>query len=74
MVFGLVDRENYDLRIFYVDNNRQKEKLLKKCLYFSNSIINNQDINEENLSARIYSNSFSTYQTKDINKLRFKVT
>ena len=27
-LFGLVDRGKYDIRIFYVDDNRQKDTLL----------------------------------------------
>ena len=35
-VFGLVDKGSYEVRIFYVNDNRTKETLLliiKKCLY-----------------------------------------
>ena len=46
-MFGLVDRGNYDVRIFYVNDNRTKETMLsiikKMFNIYYNEIYNNQD-------------------------------
>lgn len=69
-MFGLVDRGNYDIRIFFV-NNRTRDTLLpivKRNVYtYYNSVINNQDDNYELLASRIYSDCFLSYQENDFN-------
>ena len=50
-MFGIYDRGSKECRIFYVDNNRTKETLLpiiKNNIFTPyNSIVNNNDPNEE---------------------------
>lgn len=63
-MFGLVDMGKYDIRIFYVNDNRQKETLLpiiKKYAY-TNALIDNNysDIDDIELPTRIYSDSFQS--------------
>jgi hypothetical protein len=70
-MFGLVDRGNYDIRIFFVNNNRTRDTLLpivKKNVYtYYNSVINNHDPNEHFPATRIYSDCFLSYQENDFN-------
>ena len=46
-MFGICDRGNYDIRIFYVNNNRTRDTLLPLILnnvyIYPNTIINNRD-------------------------------
>ena len=82
-MFGLVDRGNYDIRIFFVNDNRTRKTLLpiiKNNVYsYYNEIYNNRDPapNNHNLDyvfpTRIYSDSFSSYQEVDFNSLGFKL-
>ena len=82
-MFVFVDRGNYDIRIFYVNDNRTKETLLpiiKKNVYtYFNGIYNNQDPApiDSNVDyifpTRIYSDYFSSYQEVDFNSLGFKL-
>lgn len=64
-------------KIFLVDNNRTKEKLLpliKKIIYtFYQSIYNNKDPKDEIYTTRIFSDCFQIYQVKDFNELGFKL-
>ena len=66
---------NFPVRIFFVDNNRTKEKLLsiiKDNIYtYFNHIQNNVDVSPETQATRIYSDSFSTYPVSDFNKLGY---
>ena len=73
-MLGLVDRAKYDIRIFYIDDNRQKKTLLpivKKNVYtFPDRVCNNEDGNNINLPTRIYS-CFQSYQGNDFNQIGF---
>ena len=70
-MFGLVDRGTYDIRIFFVNNNRARDTLLpivKKNVYtYYNSVINNHDPNDQFPATRIYSDCFLSYQENDFN-------
>ena len=70
-MFGLVNRGNYDIRIFFVNNNRTRNTLLplvKKNVYtYYNSVINNQEENDELRATRIYSDCFLSYQENHFN-------
>ena len=72
-MFGLVDRGKYDIRIFFVDDNRQKETLLpivKKNVHTNSIRVNNNiDIDDIELPTRIYSDSFQSYEISDFNSL-----
>ena len=74
-MFGLVDRAKYDIRVFYVNDNRQKETLLpivKNNEYtIPERVYNNEDGNNINLPTRIYSDCFQSYQESDFNQLGF---
>ena len=74
-MFGLVDRAKYDIRVFYVNDNRQKETLLpivKNNVYtIPERVYNNEDGNNINLPTRIYSDCFQSYQESDFNQLGF---
>ena len=74
-MFRLVDRGQYDIRIFYVDDNRQKETLLpivKKNVYTNaNRVNNNEDRDDIFLPTRIYSDCFQSYQEIDFNSLGY---
>lgn len=63
-MLGIYDRGSHEIRIFFVDNNRTKENLLliiKKNNYtYYNSIINNEDPNDEIYPTRILSDYFQT--------------
>ena len=63
----------YDIRIFFVNDNRHKETLLpiiKKNVYTYPAILNNNnDENADYPSIRIYSDSFASYQVSDFNRL-----
>ena len=76
-LFGLVDRGNYDIRIFYVSNDRTKESLMpyiQHNVYTSqNRVYNNADFENEDLATRIYSDSFSSYQIRDFNEKGYKL-
>ena len=70
-MFGLVDRNKYDIKVFFVNNNRVKETLLPiviKNVYTYPIILNNNEgENEDYPSTRIYSDCFQTYQKEDFN-------
>ena len=70
-MFGLVDRNKYDIRVFSLNNNRVKETLLPiviKNVYTYPIILNNNEgENEDYPSTRIYSDCFQTYQKDDFN-------
>ena len=70
-MFGLVDRAKYDIGIFFVNDNNQKETLIpiiKNNVYtYYNNLNQNKDNNEIYYATRIYSDSFATYQIKDFN-------
>ena len=74
-MFGLVDRGKYDIIIFFVDDNRQKETLLpivKKHVHTNSIRVNNNiDIDDIDLPTRIYSDSFQSYQISDFNNLGY---
>ena len=76
-MFGIYDRGTYEIKIFFVDNNRTKETLLpiiKKHVYtYYNSIENNIDPNDEIYFTRIFSDYFQTYQIDDFNSLGYKL-
>jgi predicted house-cleaning NTP pyrophosphatase (Maf/HAM1 superfamily) len=59
-MFGLVDRVNYDIRIFYI---------IQKNVYTSHTIINNNtDNNSIYPATRIYFDGFQSYQINDFNQ------
>ena len=64
-MFGLVDSGKYDIRIFYVDDNRQKEtflSIIKKYVYTNSLRVNNNiDIDDIELPTKIYSDIFQSY-------------
>ena len=70
-MFGLVDRGHYDIRIYYVNNNRTKDilfPLVKKNIYTCySSLLSNNDENENYPATRIYSDCFQSYQINDFN-------
>ena len=82
-MFGLVDRATYEIRIFYVDNNRSRETLLpivRNNVYtYFNSIENNEDPipripnDEYRYATRIYSDCFASYQEHDFNSMGYKL-
>jgi len=67
-MFGLVDRNKYDIRLFFVNNNRVKETLLliiiKNVYIYQNILNNNEGKNAEYLATRIYRDCLQTYQKK----------
>ena len=71
-MFGLVDRNKYDIRLFFVNNNRVKETLLpiiiKNVYTYQNILNNNEGKNAEYLATRIYSDCLQTYQKEDFNQ------
>ena len=74
-IFGIVDRNKYDIRLFFVKDNRQKETLLPiivKNVYTPNEeIIDNKDNDTILCATRIYSDCWASYQTTDFNQLGF---
>lgn len=74
-MFGLVDWGTYDIRIFFVNDNRHKETLLpimKKNVFTNPGILhNNMGENSDYPSTRIYSDCFSTYQVSDFNRMGY---
>ena len=67
-MFGLVYRNKYDIRLFFVNNNRVKETLLpiiiKNVYTYQNILNNNEGKNAEYLATRIYRDCLQTYQKK----------
>ena len=65
----------YDIRIFFVNDNRTREIILpiiKNNLYTPfPSIVDNKDLDSNYPSTRIYSDYFTTYQTRDFNNMGF---
>ena len=76
-MFGIYDRGNNEVRIFYVDNNRTKETILpiiKKNIYTNyDHIENNNDPDAIIYPTRIFSDCFQTYQVADFNNLGYKL-
>ena len=74
-MFYLVDKGNYDIRIYYVHNNRKRETLfplVKKKIYtYYNSLLNNNNENENFLAIRISSDFFLSYQENDFNNSEY---
>lgn len=75
-IFGLVDRgEYYDMGIFYIYDNMQKETILpivkNNVQTNKDEVFNNGDRNDINLPTRIYSDSFQRYQEHDFNYLGY---
>mgnify|MGYP006916232423 CR=1 FL=1 len=74
-IFDLVDRGKYDIRIFFINDNRTRETILpliKKNVYKPFALINdNKDLDTNYPSTRIYSDYFATYQTQDFNNMGF---
>ncbi len=70
-MFRMVDRNKYDIKIFFVNDNSQKETLIpiiKNNIYTTNTILNdNEDEDEEYPSTRIYSDCFMAYQISNFN-------
>ena len=68
-MFGLVDRGHYDIRIYYVNNNRLRDTLLplvkENCYTYYNTLLSNNDENENYPATRIYSDCFQPYQIND---------
>ena len=75
-VFGLIDRNTKETRIFSILNNRTKRNLIKYVknnVYTSNEDdINNDEYSEnELLNTRIYSDCFASYQPGDFQNLGY---
>ncbi len=76
-MLGISDRGNYDILIFYVNNNRTKDSLLPLIisnLYtYPRTIINNRDDDNNNIlpATMIFSDCFSSYQESDFNRNGF---
>ena len=74
-MFDLLDKNKYNIRVFFVNNNRVKEKLLPiiiKNVYTYSTILNdNEGENEEFPTTRVYSDCFQTYQKEDFNQKRY---
>ena len=74
-MFDLCDRGKYDIRIFFVNDNRTRETILpiiKNNVYTPfPSIVDNKDLDSNYPSTRIYSDYFTTYQTPDFNNMGF---
>lgn len=72
--FGIVDRESYDIGIFYV-KDRAKETLIpiiKNNIYtYEDHILNNEDENPDFPATWIYSNCFTTYQISHFKELGY---
>lgn len=72
---GLIDRGTKEVRIFYINNDRTKDKILpiviKNVYSYNRRVINNIDPNENFPSTRIYTNCFSVYQENDFNRLGY---
>ena len=75
-MFGIWDRGNYDIHIFYLNNNRTRDTLLPLILnhvyIYPTTIINNRD--EDNTifpATRVFSDYFSSYQESDFNSKGF---
>ena len=69
-MFGIVDRNNYDIRIFFVNDTRTKELLpliIKNVYTYPYAINHNLDSDIEHPETRIYSDCFSSYQQVDFN-------
>jgi hypothetical protein len=69
-MFGIYDRGNYDIRIFYVNNNRTRDTLLSLIINnvytYARRIRNNRDEDNNILPAtRVFSDYFSSYQESD---------
>ena len=76
-MFGIYDRGNNEVRIFYVDNNRTKDTILpiiKKNIYTNyDHIENNNDPDAIIYPTRIFSDCFQTYHVADLNNLGYKL-
>ena len=74
-IFGIVDRNKYDIRLFFVKDNRQKETILPiivKNVFTPNAqIIDNTDNDIILCATRIYSDCWASYQINDFNRLGF---
>ena len=76
-MFGMIDRYTKEARVFCVMNNRTKENLLPIIKNNINTTISDEedeeeeedDNNEYNFQTRIYSDCFSSYQTKDFREI-----
>lgn len=72
---GIVDRPTYEIRVFFVNNNRQKEALLpiiKKNIYTCREkIYDNKDFDVICSEARIYTDCWQSYQVKVFNDVGF---
>lgn len=75
-MFGIGNRGNYDISIFYINNNRTRDNLLPLIISivysYPRTIINNRDDDNIILPAtRVFSDYFSSYQESDFNRNGF---
>ena len=74
-MLGFVDRGTKEVRIYYINNDRTKEKILpivKKNVYsYQKQISNNIDSDDIYPATRIYTDCFSIYQELDFNRLGY---
>lgn len=72
-MLGFVGRGTKEVRVYYINNDRTKEKILpivKKNVYsYHRRIINNNDPDENFPATRIFTDCFSVYQELDFNRL-----
>lgn len=71
----MLNRNKYDIKIFFANDNRQKEtliSLIKNNIYTPNTILNNNEAEDEEYpSTIIYSGCFMAYQISDFNQLSY---
>ena len=71
----MVDRNKYDIGIFFVNDYRQTETLIpiiKNNIYTPTTILNdNEGGDEENWRTRIYSDCFMSSQIREFNQLGY---
>ena len=71
-MFGIADRGRFDVRIFFVNDNRSRETLLPIVKKYVNTvpnvIINNIDDMDNPPATRIFSDCWNAYSTSDFNE------
>lgn len=75
-MFGIYDRGNYDICIFYANKNRTRDTLLSLIINnvytYSTTIINNRDeVNNIFPATRVFSDNFSSNRESDFNNNGF---
>ncbi len=74
-MFCIYDRAQYDIRIFYVNNNRTRGTLMpiiiNNVYTVPNIIYNNKDDNNNDPATRIFLDCYSAYKEFDFNRKGF---